>query len=112
MGDLKKRIALDDLYLANEKEKFDKQRKNRKALQEHHLGQINSKAAMERKFIDKEIECDKHQREVYAKEESEFQEYANEVITRAKERGANIFPLIKAARPGAGGVTDQSTKAA
>lgn len=36
-------------------------------------------------------------------EEAQFQEYANKVISEAKEHGRNPYPLIKAAQEGPGG---------
>lgn len=38
-------------------------------------------------------------------EEKQFQEYADQVIKSAKERGRNPYPLIKAANEGPGGGT-------
>merc|ERR1711964_137718 len=78
--DLKNRIEIDNDYLSSEKDK-----------------------EQERQYIDRNITCDLKNKDMFEKEEKEFQNYADEVIGKAKERKANIFPLIKAARPGAGG---------
>lgn len=72
-------------------------------LRDFHIKQINEMAARERLHTDRNMTCDKAEKEVLMQEEEEFQKYAGEVITRAKERNVNIYPLIKAARPGAGG---------
>ena len=37
------------------------------------------------------------------KEEEQFQEYASEMINKAKERKRNTYPLVKAAQAGPGG---------
>lgn len=101
--DLYKRMEEDNLYLESEKQKQINRRKNAGKLMQFHIDQINTKAALERREVDRNLKCDQAQKEVQIKEEVEFQNYAAEVINRAKERKANIFPLVRAARPGAGG---------
>lgn len=101
--DLFRRIKEDNIYLESEKTKCINRRKNAEKLMNFHIDQINTKAALERREVDRNLSCDKAQKEVQYKEEEEFQKYAGEVITRAKERNANIYPLLQAARPGAGG---------
>lgn len=101
--DLVKRINIDNSYLQSQKDnKTDKIKKSIN-LMRFHVDQINTKAALERREVDRNLACDKAQKEVQSREEDEFQEYAAEVIKRAKERKANVYPLIQAARPGAGG---------
>ena len=53
---------------------------------------------------EKDIEHDFYLKnlELVKVEEAQFQEYANKVINEAKQRRANVKPLKKAARPGAG----------
>jgi len=101
--DLYKRIEEDNMYLESEKQKQINSRKKASKLMQFHIDQINTKAALERREVDRNLKCDQAQKEVQIKEEVEFQNYAAEVINRAKERNANIFPLVQAARPGAGG---------
>lgn len=101
--DLRRRIEEDNEYLGKEKTKTTTRRTNAHNLKQFHIGQINEKAALERMYVDSYMTCDRAQKDVLAKEEEEFQNYADEVINRAKERKANIYPLVRAARPGAGG---------
>lgn len=100
---LARRIVQDNEYLTSEKKKGENKRQVAENLRDFHIKQINEMAARERLHTDRNMACDKAEKEVLMQEEEEFQKYAGEVITRAKERNVNIYPLIKAARPGAGG---------
>lgn len=101
--DLRRRITEDNVYMNAEKTKFAKKRADAEALRVFHAEQINNRAARERNYIDRGMACDQAEQEVLQKEEEEFQKYANEVIDKAKQRGANIYPLLRASKPGAGG---------
>jgi len=100
---LEKRIIEDNKYLESEKERVQQQRVAAEELKEFHITQINEMAARERLHTDRNMGCDQAEKEVLIQEEAEFQKYAGEVIQRAKERNVNTYPLVKAARPGAGG---------
>lgn len=101
--DLRRRITVDNVYMKSEKKKFAKKRADAEDLRVFHAGQINDRAARERNYIDRGMACDQAEQEVLQKEEEEFQKYANEVIDKAQQRGANIYPLLRASKPGAGG---------
>jgi len=101
--DLKVRIAIDNDYLTSEKDRWQTRREAAQTYQGAHKIQINERATKERLAIDDEILCDKREKEARDREEVEFQTYVSDVITRAKDRGVNAYPLIKAAQPGDGG---------
>jgi len=101
--DLKRRIQIDNDYLASEKEKHANRRKTAIDYQNFYRGQINQRATKERLAIDTELVCQAREDEARSREETEFQKYAQDVIKRAKDRNANIYPLCKAAQPGDGG---------
>lgn len=50
-----------------------------------------------------ELDLDKRNGELLREEEIQFQEYANKVITEARNNGRNPYPLMKAAQEGPGG---------
>lgn len=55
--------------------------------------------------MDREEEDEYYQqnRDLLHLEEEQFQDYAGSVIQKARQRGANVKPLIKAATKGGGG---------
>jgi len=101
--DLKNRVTIDNEYLASEKKKWGNKRQTAQGFQNFLQDQINQRATKERIAIDNELSCDAKEKEARAREEHEFHKYASDVISRAKARGVNTFPLIKAAQPGDGG---------
>ena len=50
-----------------------------------------------------ELDLDKRNEALLRSEEVQFQEYANKIISEAKENGRNPYPLIKASQEGPGG---------
>merc|ERR1712053_57285 len=101
--DLKCRVAIDNDYLESEKQKWADKKKVSQHVQKFYKDQINQRATKERIAIDNELNCDAKEKEARHLEELEFQKYAEDVISRAKQQNKNTFPLIKAAMPGDGG---------
>lgn len=101
--DLKNRIEIDNVYMETQKQKVREQRSRAVGLKMQHILQINERAAGERIRLDNDLKNDKAKEKALQIEEEEFQKYAGEVISLAKAGNANCFPLLKAARPGAGG---------
>jgi len=101
--DLKTRVKIDNDYLESEKTKWASKKNKSKEYQLFYKDQINQRATKERIAIDNELNCDAKEKEARHLEELEFQKYAEDVISRAKQMNKNTFPLIKAAMPGDGG---------
>merc|ERR1712167_254933 len=101
--DLKTRVAIDNDYLESEKSKWANKKKKSQEYQKFYKDQINQRATKERIAIDNELNCDAKEKEARHLEELEFQKYAEDVISRAKQQNKNTYPLIKAAMPGDGG---------
>jgi len=101
--DLKTRVKIDNDYLESEKSKWANKKKKSQEYQKFYKDQINQRATKERIAIDNELNCDAKEKEARHLEELEFQCYAEDVISRAKQMNKNTFPLIKAAMPGDGG---------
>lgn len=101
--DLKCRVAIDNDYLESEKNKWAGKKQVSQKYQQFYKDQINQRATKERIAIDNELNCDAKEKEARHLEELEFQRYAEDVISRAKQQNKNTYPLIKAAMPGDGG---------
>ena len=101
--DLKTRVQIDNDYLESEKLKWASKKTKSQEYQKFYKDQINQRATKERIAIDNELNCDAKEKEARHLEELEFQKYAEDVISRAKQMNKNTFPLIKAAMPGDGG---------
>jgi len=101
--DLKNRVKIDTDYLESEKLKWASKKTKSQEYQKFYKDQINQRATKERIAIDNELNCDAKEKEARHLEELEFQKYAEDVISRAKQMNKNTFPLIKAAMPGDGG---------
>ncbi|XP_015778096.1 PREDICTED: coiled-coil domain-containing protein 173-like [Acropora digitifera] len=86
-----------------QEEKRIKQLNESKKLKDFQKTQIDALADQKQQLRASELDLDKRNGEYLQAEEIQFQEYANKVISEAKEHGRNPYPLIKAAQEGPGG---------
>lgn len=100
---LHKRVESDKLFHLKQEEKRIKQLNESKKLKDFQKTQIDTLADQKQQLRASELDLDKRNGEYLQAEEIQFQEYANKVISEAKEHGRNPYPLIKAAREGPGG---------
>lgn len=100
---LHKRVESDKLFHLKQEEKRIKQLNESKKLKDFQKTQIDALADQKQQLRASELDLDKRNGEYLQAEEIQFQEYANKVISEAKEHGRNPYPLIKAAQEGPGG---------
>nr|CAB3228274.1 coiled-coil domain-containing protein 173 [Phallusia mammillata] len=100
---LEMKLEADRIFAEKQAERRAMEKDVNSELQAHHMSQINKRAKKERTQKEEELYYDDQLVNMLAIEEDQFQQYANKVITRAKEKGQNPYPLIKAAQAGAGG---------
>lgn len=100
---LRNRVESDNLYHLKQEEKRTQQLTEAKKLKEFQKTQIDELTERQHQQRASELELDNRNGELLRAEETQFQEYANKVISEAKEHGRNPYPLIKAAREGPGG---------
>lgn len=100
---LHKRVESDKLFHLKQEEKRIKQLNESKKLKDFQKTQIDSLTDQKQQLRASELDLDKRNGEYLQAEEIQFQEYANKVISEAKEHGRNPYPLIKAAQEGPGG---------
>ncbi|XP_029192450.2 coiled-coil domain-containing protein 173-like [Acropora millepora] len=100
---LHKRVESDKLFHLKQEEKRIKQLNESKKLKDFQKTQIDALADQKQQQRASELDLDKRNGEYLQAEEIQFQEYANKVISEAKEHGRNPYPLIKAAQEGPGG---------
>ncbi|XP_068749410.1 cilia- and flagella- associated protein 210-like [Montipora capricornis] len=100
---LRNRVESDNLYHLKQEEKRTQQLTEAKKLKEFQKTQTDKLTERQHQQRASELELDNRNGELLRAEETQFQEYANKVISEAKEHGRNPYPLIKAAREGPGG---------
>ncbi|XP_068669866.1 cilia- and flagella- associated protein 210-like [Montipora foliosa] len=100
---LRNRVESDNLYHLKQEEKRTQQLTEAKKLKEFQKTQTDELTERQHQQRASELELDNRNGELLRAEETQFQEYANKVISEAKEHGRNPYPLIKAAREGPGG---------
>ncbi|KAM4626159.1 cilia- and flagella- associated protein 210 [Discoglossus pictus] len=93
----------DDFFIAQQREKKRRAEEEEKKTQTVRIQQMAEKKTMT--ILEKEAEqkYDKINETLIAKEEEQFQEYANQVIDSVTRAGWNPYPLKKAAQSGTGG---------
>nr|XP_002128435.1 coiled-coil domain-containing protein 173 [Ciona intestinalis] len=97
------KVEADRVFNQKQYEKAVATKEHKKQLQAFHMAQINDRAEKERQNREEELHHDEQLVNLLSIEEEQFQEYANKVISAAKKKGQNPYPLTKAAQAGAGG---------
>ncbi|XP_058940424.2 cilia- and flagella- associated protein 210-like [Pocillopora verrucosa] len=100
---LRNRVKSDKLFHMKQEEKRLEQLSECKKLKELQTQQIAEVKEREQQAKEAELDLDKRNGELLREEEIQFQEYANKVITEARNNGRNPYPLMKAAQEGPGG---------
>ncbi|CAK8673200.1 unnamed protein product [Clavelina lepadiformis] len=97
------KLEADQVFAAKQAERRKNQRETNKKLQEFHLEQVNERAAKERGGREDDLYHDEKLLQLHSIEEEQFQQYANKVISEAKKKDRNPYPLYKASLAGSGG---------
>ncbi|XP_078572432.1 cilia- and flagella- associated protein 210-like [Branchiostoma floridae x Branchiostoma japonicum] len=100
---LELKMEADKIFQAKQEERQRKQLQDRKNLAGTHLKQASVQKQVLVQKKQEDLEYDRKNFDLIAVEEQQFQEYAGHVIKKAVDGGRNPYPLIKAAREGAGG---------
>ncbi|XP_038278197.1 coiled-coil domain-containing protein 173 isoform X6 [Dermochelys coriacea] len=96
-------MEADRIYLEMEKDKKRRNRNENIKMQETHIQQMAEKRAKEQHEKQAELNYEAQKEVIAICKEQEFQEYANQVIDSESKTARNIYPLLKAAKEGAGG---------
>ncbi|XP_064401138.1 cilia- and flagella- associated protein 210-like [Halichondria panicea] len=99
---LKQRIIQDQKFHSQEMDKASKNARKAMERRDFHKLQMKEMAARKQSFYDDNTETVAKNMELLKVEEDQFQQYAQEVIDKAATRGGHVYPLLKAARSGAG----------
>ncbi|XP_013402738.1 coiled-coil domain-containing protein 173-like [Lingula anatina] len=97
------RKEADKLFQRNEEMKHSRKFDENKHLADFHLMQAGQRKLKEDEVKVEQLQQDAKNMELLKLEEDQFQEYAGKVIDHCLQGGRNVYPLRKAARPGAGG---------
>ncbi|BFY98023.1 hypothetical protein BsWGS_01063 [Bradybaena similaris] len=105
---LQMRNAADELFKQNEAEKYIQRRQNAEKIKNYLIDQYNDRVNKEEEVKKVQLALDKANVELLELEEEQFQEYAKKVIEHCKEKGRNVYPLVRAAQAGVGGFAGKS----
>ncbi|XP_053554386.1 cilia- and flagella- associated protein 210 isoform X2 [Bombina bombina] len=93
----------DNLFITHEKEKMRRAEEEKKITQTMQIQQMAEKSTMSQLEKQAELKYAKQNEKCIAKEEEDFQKYAEQVIDSVTKAGRNPYPLKKAAQSGIGG---------
>lgn len=100
--ELRQRRANDQRCREEDMAKAVDNRRRGKNIEKFNRDQINARAEQERQEREYDLLAQKKLVEFTGHEEKMFADYAKKVIEDAKERGRNVYPLVKAAKSGFG----------
>ncbi|KAM4698071.1 cilia- and flagella- associated protein 210 isoform 2-T2 [Rhinophrynus dorsalis] len=93
----------DEYFFAQQRDKMRQVEEEHKNVQTIQIQQMAEKKTMSQLEREADIQYAKENDFLLAKEEDQFQEYANQVIDSVTKAGRNPYPLKKAAQRGMGG---------
>ncbi|XP_075789697.1 cilia- and flagella- associated protein 210 isoform X2 [Pelodiscus sinensis] len=96
-------MEADRIYLEMEKEKKQRNRSENIKMQDIQIQQMAEKRATEHHEKQTELDYEAQKEIIAVCKEQEFQAYAKQVIDSESKTARNIYPLLKAAKEGAGG---------
>lgn len=100
---LEMRRQADEVFRQNEMEKSIRRKQEADGVKDFLIDQYNERVNKEEESKKAQLALDKANVELIEREEQQFQEYANKVISHCKQGGRNVYPLERAAKEGAGG---------
>lgn len=101
---LRERIEADEKFRKDQSRQQAEQVKQAKILQQQLMDQVKEESEKRKKEMEEDQLIADMNYKMLTQEENKYQDYANQTIEKLYEKGGkNVFPLTKAARPGAGG---------